>query len=501
MSQKKSVSKLNFIKLNNQDQDTDDTNFELNEGDVKVSHVQGKKFADEQQIHHRAKHTEKNVFDSLNIPNIFKKKDVDSEDDSRNDNHQQMLALETSQTNPNSIGSIFKKDRNEITGVNRVFKKSISLLSVFLFSFLALVIVSLNWFSTNLFISLSLFVFFVAISNIFYIIVADRSYVWLSLLGEFLLIIIASSFTGQGFTAITLLSGLLIILFTYLAYAELEKVQLSSRLFSISQITQESTRILMTSATILIALGIYNGIINEGNIDGKNQGSGPFINRVVLKNKFIMENVILGRNKTLSINRYLMDGKFYRESGGDRIFFDVSSRTGVTARQATFGNFLENNYKNPTLISEKESEDFKATNCSGDINTPACDQLLQDEKNLRLNEWKDEAYSNIPLTLDTKLDKNNFSLISQQFYLNRLNDFENAKGGENNLIPESLLIIPLKTLIPAIIAIGVFVLLYLSRFLFAWFILFGTWIIWKILNIFGFVQIDVETVEAEIVSI
>lgn len=500
MSQKKSVSKLNFIKLNNQDEESENVDFDLTENEADVGHVQGKKFAQEHH-NHRDKKNDKGIFDSISLPNIFKKNTHESEHLDNEGDNGEILALETSQPNPNSISSIFRKDRNEVTGVNRVFKKSISLLSVFLFSFLALVVISLNWFSTSIFISLGLFVLFVAISNIFYIIVADRSYVWLSLLGEFLLIIIASSFTGQGFTAITLLSGLLIILFTYLAYTELEKVQLSSRLFSISQITQESTRILMTSATIVIALGVFNGIVSEGVVNGKNEGSGPFINRVVLKNKFIMENAVIGKNKTLSINRYLMDGKFYRESGGDKIFYDVSSKTGTTSKQATFATFLENNYKNPTLISEKESEDFKATNCSGDINSPACDQLLQDEKNKRLQEWKDEAYSNIPLSLDTKLDKTNFSLISQQFYLNRINDFENAKGGENNLIPESLLIVPLKTLIPAIVAIGLFVTLYLFRFIFAWFILFTTWIIWKILNIFGFVQIDVETVEAEIVSI
>ncbi|MEI6729089.1 MAG: hypothetical protein WCK98_05600 [bacterium] len=499
MSQKKSVSKLNFIKLNNQEQESEDIDFELDETEAEVSHVQGKKFADRE--HHHSKNDEKTIFDSVGLSNIFKRNNHKSLTDVQDEAGSEVLALETTQPNPNSIGSIFRKDRNEITGVNRVFKKSMSLLSVFLFSFLALIIISLNWFSTSIIVSLALFVFFVAISNIFYIIVADRSYVWLSLLGEFLLIIIASSFTGQGFTAITLLSGLLIILFTYLAYTELEKVQLSSRLFSISQITQESTRILMTSATIVIALGVFNGIISEGVVNGKNEGSGPFINHVVLKSKFIMENVIIGKNKTLSINRYLMDGKLYRESGGDKIFYDVSTKTGTTSKQATFAIFLENNYKNPTLISEKESEDFKATNCSGDVNSPACDQLLQDEKNKRLKEWKDEAYGNIPLTLDTKLDKNSFALVSQQFYLNRINDFENAKGGDNNLVPESLLIVPLKTLIPAMIAIGVFVILYLFRFLFAWFILFTTWIIWKILNIFGFVQIDVETVEAEIVSI
>lgn len=420
--------------------------------------------------------------------------------DYNNNFREKFKEIISNQSNPNSVAAMLSGNSEEYSGVGRVFRKSIIGAVFFLVSLIFLIIISINWFNFSIFLNIIGLIFFVSITNIFFIIVADRSYIWLSIFLQFLTLIFSFSLLGQGFSNITLFLSFLSSLLTFLAYIELEKNQLSSRLFSISQITAESSRILLTVVILITVLGIFNSILSEGK-NGDRYSSIPFIQRVFLKNKFIMDNIIIGNNKTLSLNRFVMGGKLYKDSGSNKILYDVSTKNGIIAKQATFEVFLEFNYKSNFVLTDKEIDDIQLSSCEGDVTTSDCQQKITTEKRRKLEEFKNERYSSLEYELDTPLTVENLSKIAIEYYSFRINDLENPQDKENSPIPENLLIIPLNQIIIALISISILILLFIFKFLLGFLSFISTWIIWKILILTGLVQIDIETVEAEIVSI
>lgn len=401
--------------------------------------------------------------------------------------------------NLNSIGSIFNNDHEEISGLRRVFKKSITFLAIHLILFLTLTFVGLNFFKFSPIFSFLILFLNISFTNIFYIVVADRSYIWISILAQGILLIFANSFFGLAFNPITLILILLILLLAYLGYSELEKIQLSSRLFSISHITSETTRILLTAFTITICLGIFNGMLSEG--------SSNFVDRVLLRNNFLMDIFLIGENPKLATNYYLMGGKFSLDAEKKITYFDRNTNK---SRQAVYADFLSENYQSISVLTQKEENDLRST-CGIDSDTPECNAKVKEEINKRLDVWKQLKYKGLEtehnlVALETPLDKENFRYITREFYIGQINDLENTKSNDaDSLIPTDFLPIKISsiipTVIPALVAITVFFLFSVFKFFVIWISLISTWVIWKILVWAGFVQIDIETVEAEIVSI
>jgi hypothetical protein len=397
--------------------------------------------------------------------------------------------------NINSIGSIFSKDHEEVNGLRRVFKKSMSFLVIHLVLFLALCFSGLFLFRFNPLMTFSIAILYLVFSNIFFIIVADKSYVFLAVLGQSILLIFANAFFGLGFDPITLILTLIIILFTYLAYSELEKVQLSSRLFSISHITAESTRILLTSMILILSLGAFNGITSEG--------SGNFVERVFLDNEFIMENFVIDGRNRLSLNSYLMGGRFTTNANEEVKYYD---RQQLIARNATYRDFLKENYRTADVLTQSEIDTIRAA-CTTGFNSPECDETVKNREDELLKVWDEEGFTTLRVNrgLDFKfedeLNKEGLKVLTKQLYQNQIRQFENVNPGENDLIPEWLLIVPLNSIIPAFFAIGVFFFLSLTKFIFVWITLFISWIVWNLFKLTGLVQIDIETVESEIVTI
>jgi hypothetical protein len=402
--------------------------------------------------------------------------------------------------NPNFLSSIFNQDKQEAGGIARVFRKSMIFLVAQLIAFLAFITSSFFFFE-NPVLTIFFLVLSTAITSIFFIIVADRSYVWLVLLGQSLLLIIANSFLGLAFSPVTLVATLVSTLFYFLAYSELEKVQLSSRLFSISHITSESTRIILTATTLLLALGVFNSILWQGQRNGKDEGSKPFLGSVIFDNKLIVDNLFIGRTGTFSINQFLVGGDFFVETSGDKIMYQSKNKTGNKEIQATFGDFLENNYEFNDVLTIKEEQDFRATNCTDIGSTSeACNLRLEQEIDKKVEQWRLKAYPDLPYSIKTPLTLSNYREINKAFYLNKIAELETEKV-DSGFIDESLIIVPRKTIIPALVSLMLAVILFLTRFIFSWIVFIANWIIWRILLVSGFVQIDVETVEAEIISI
>lgn len=400
----------------------------------------------------------------------------------------------------NSFSSIFN-DKSESGGIKRVIRKSVGFLSAALISFIFLNFFALNVFSaSSLFILLSIVVY-VGINNLFFIVVADPSYVWLYLVGQFLVIIIANSFLGLGFSFITLSIALIVVLFTYLAYSDLEKIQLSSRLFSISHVTSEASRTISMGVIILVSLGVFNGIVAEGNRVSKNAGSRPFLERVFFENDFIVENIFIGFSKEFNLNKYLMDrNRTFYLNADDQIVYDTTTPGGTrSSKQATFRNYLFANYKESSVVGSNELIDIELGKCNN-LSEAKCQELIDEEVDSRLEEWRKEAYGDLDLTLDSNLNLDNFKDITKYYYLSILKDFESTDNS-NSPIPDFLQVLDTKSIIPAIFAVSIFLFLLLIKFIINWFAFIFTWIVWQILLATGFAHIDIETVEAEIVSI
>jgi hypothetical protein len=406
--------------------------------------------------------------------------------------------------NPNSFTTIFNKDNDKINGFQRVFRKSVLFLALQLLSFAFitfLIITGLGFnfatLSTSVLslalISLSI-ILYSALTCIFYIIVADRSYIWVSLVIQSVLLIGVYAVLGLGiFSFSTIIFALLIFILSYFAYLEIEKIQVSTRFFSIGYITSEALKILSTVAILTLCLGIFNIITI--------QTPKEFISKNLINNPAIYSSVVMGSTFPFSIinlNKLALSGEKYEinanglvESGG---------------KPLTLKAFLLRNITQTALLSENEKNDIKAScdnltekDCSTKID-------LEQEKKLKLF-IKDEksSYSNLTFGLDEVLDKNNFKLVLKNFYSDKIDDLNNQSATLNEISYfknfKQFMDPVLPYIIQSSIAILVFIFLSFFKFIFNIITSILIWFIWKIMLLSGFVKIDIELVESEIVSI
>jgi hypothetical protein len=373
--------------------------------------------------------------------------------------------------NPNSFSSIFNKDHEEISGIQRVFKKSISFLILSLFCFGGVTLAGVNLFSWSPWVTVFFALLFVPITNIFFIIVADRSYVWLALAGQLIILLLVNSFLGLGFDLITILFSLLIIFMTYLAYGELEKVQLGSRLFSISHITSESARILSTVLVLTICLGVFNSVISRG--------MENYFTENFLDNPFYYNNLIVGKIPQLSLNRLVVGNfqEFNKENS-----------------QATFRDFLVSNYRQGKSVITPAEQNEIINNCTETLGIDKCGNAVTIERDRRLDEFRKEAYPKLSFGLDQVLTKDKYEQVLRQHYLYVIKNFGSNKNSNFLLIPPSYVL-------PALLTLILYLILTIIKPLFNWIVFVLTWLIWQILRVSGFAKIEVEAVEAEIVSI
>jgi hypothetical protein len=413
--------------------------------------------------------------------------------------------------NLNTFSSIFRKDHEAIEGIKRVFRKSIIFLIIKSVLFALIAFLSVNIFSINIFLFISIIVLYIIASNIYFIIVADKSYVFVNLLIELVLLFLAHLSIGQALHPITILLIAFITMFSYFAYSELEKVQLGSRLFSIGQITSESTSAMLTMLILLGSLGVYNTIAYNG--------LEKIVSKSVLDNTFIFNKFVLGSDK-----------------GGTSLngLYNLSYKTQNGSKPTTLDNFLSEHFrKNKEIISE--SEKAKLREECGLKNTQeecAGDKFIETIRLARLEEWKRVAYPNIKYSLDTPIDQTKFKELTKQYYLNQICMLEKGDDCERNKplsyqqtsdsesltgkakvadaiikdIPISSNItskagIDRSDIIPVFLSLALFIILSILKPLIRIFLFVTTSFFWQLLKLFGFVKIEVETVEAEVVSI
>jgi len=382
------------------------------------------------------------------------------------------------EVNPNSFSSIFNKDHSEQAGVQRVFRKSVVLLTIQAILFSALVLIGINFFTFNSLLLLIVAVLFVTITNVFYIILADKSYIWLSLATQGVGLLLFNSFIGQGFSPINLLFTAIILFMSYTAYTEVEKFQLGSRLFKISIITGEATRILTNVVAIVVALGVFNSI--------NSYGSQKFIDEVALKNEAITSNVLDGAGG-IGLNRLMIkDSQFFNKGDEKYRFYDL----------------LDSNYRSGEELTDANDTKLIAE-CSTDVTKIICTEKLKQFRMEKATKWAKERYPNITFPVDTVLTVDRYQEVVHEYYSQLVKNFVAVDDStEAKSIPIPIpSFIPRTYLIPAVIALLVYVLLLIARIFLNWIIFVVTSLLWKILEITHFVNIDVENVEAEVVSI
>lgn len=403
--------------------------------------------------------------------------------------------------NPNSFTSIFQKDHAKINGIQRVFRKSMLFLILQLISFVLISLATIGFLgfefeSTKSFlISFGILnlviVVYTVVTSIFYIIVADRSYIWISLLFQGLSLVLLFSFIGMGFGYPTIILTLLISILGYFAYLEIEKVQVSTRFFSIGYITSEAIKILSTIAILVISLGVFNTVMS--------QTPQIFVTNKLIQNDFVFSNLVANNSRFSLNSMFQVKGDY--NFAKDKI--DTSSQESQNQKNQTIKDFLNKNYD----LDSQTTKNLAAISGSCPPQENGCKP--------QLSQIEDEFYTGIlqkisqegklsNLKISDKLNYENYKQLLKGFYADKIADFETQKTTQT--IPFLSSIQPLIEsgriyFIPATLAIVMYVILLVAKFLVHILSNILIWIIWKILVALGFVKIEVELVESEIVSI
>jgi signal transduction histidine kinase len=413
--------------------------------------------------------------------------------------------------NINSFSSIFRKDHEAIKGIQRVFRKSMLFLALKTILFALIAFMSVSLFKTSLFTLGLVLIAYIIVSNVFFIIVADKSYVWINLIIEAVLLFFAHLTIGLAFSPVTLILIFMIFVFAFYSYAELEKVQLGSRLFTIGQITSESTSALLTMLIILLSLGLYNSI--------SSLGLEKVFQTAVLDNPAIFNRFVMG------------DGK---NSTNLNSIYNLSFKTQTSTKTLTLADYLTSHFRNDKDVLPDSEKSILREQCLSVKTKEECADsiLLTPIRLARLQEWREIAYPKANYPLETQLDQTKFRELAKQFYINQICIIEKGENCEKNKqlsyqkisdqeatttrakVADALTKdIPFASkapsnvgfdradIIPILLSVLLFILLSVLKPIIKLSVFIVTWIFWQILKLFGFVKIEVETVEAEVVSI
>ncbi len=397
--------------------------------------------------------------------------------------------------NLNSLSSIFNKDSAVIAGVQRVFRKSMTMMIISSFLFTILSFLSFRLFSVNLLIVLLVQILFIVFTNIFYIIVADKSYVWLGIAFQGIVFLIVHTIMGigAGFSIPTIVSVALIIFLIYMSYLDVEKTQLSSRLFSINHITSDSTRMLSTAVSLVLAIGMFNSIVAHG--------TGNFLRKEVFKNDFIVDNLIIGKEFP-GLNRFMLTGATRFENADELV------RRGVWQPVDPDSNinllsFIVLNYEvfsTETILSDREKSDLKFL--------PSDKAALQEKELVRnrAEEVNKIVFASLGYSLDDVLTSEKFKNVVRETYIYKVNRFE---SGDNNLLGKviqpftevSITLVPRTYIIPGFFAVFVLFASFIANLFLKFLIKIFTLLVWFLLRKIDYARIDIEKVEAEVVTI
>jgi hypothetical protein len=437
-------------------------------------------------------------------------KNTDNDKDNVNDKAGEILSARkknefTGDFDNQTVNNSYYSSIGSVKEIKRVFQKTILLLVLDLIAFTGLVFTGINLFFLNsnillsVGISILVFVVYVALTNILYIIIPEKKFLWSALFSKVLIFVLISSFIGQIFS-ITTVAGILVVFFlAYVAYNELEKIQLGSRLFTLSSIINESTRVLITMSIVVISLCVFNQIIYRGtDDDGKFIDASNFTEKVILSNNFVMDSVLIGKTGILKgkgLNNYFIS---------KNLFLTGESLNYAGKESFTLRDFFVLTYKNGDLLTEDEVNSINEK-CGKSKNekNELCVVETRKKEDEKLAVFRDQTFPRVSkeLTNSSVIDLPLYRDLTKQIYLNNIknNSGELKEGGLSNIPLINLF--SQKYIIPALYSLIVFFVLTILRPILSWGVNLFTYILWYMLRITRFAKIEIETVESEVVSI
>ncbi|NJK70946.1 MAG: hypothetical protein HC932_01635 [Thermales bacterium] len=227
---------------------------------------------------------------------------------------------------------------------------------------------------------------------------------------------------------------------------------------------------------MIISLGLFNHITHIGTIEA--------FDKYVVNNSTVFDGVILGESTGIPINRFFVNEGFLNEKN-----------------ELNLSGFLAANYLDGQAVVSLTEQDEIILKCENENGVDNCGDVVLEERMNRLNRYKNEFYGDLGYELDTILDQEKEKAVLKQYYKNSWAEFavsdQTSASGELakilNLIPSGILIDRTQVL-PAGLAVVLFVVLMLLRWVFMVFSSTALWIFWKFLVLFKFARIEIETV-------
>jgi hypothetical protein len=343
--------------------------------------------------------------------------------------------------------------------------------------------------------------FYTVTSLLLFIVLSDKKILWLSLVLQMIIAILYSVFLGQGSSFVVIFGSLFNLFFGYVGYLDLEKHQLSSRIFTLGGIARDTNKTLTIISIITLTIILYSSIAGLG--------SKVFIQNYLLNSNSKVEELVVktGINKLLNSSG-LGPNPFDNYSYLDQKVIEQNDKKEKIP--LLFRSFLKSSY-----LYQKSKESLKSlegSECLAKISLNPIDckykLAINDEILLEYRNFKYPSYS---IELASELTKNDILALNRDYIADLLANFETveikpARGTENAITDVLNKIAVLvkqmqSSFLPAIISVLVFILFYIIKQIAIWINFLLLYIVWNILLYFKFVKIQTETCEAEIISL
>ena len=319
---------------------------------------------------------------------------------------------------------------------------------------------------------------YIAFTTIFYIITPLRKFVYYHLIFivfAFVALAIAMPFLFEKFSLIPIAAAIIACIIGLVAFKEVERSQLSSRLFFINEVSKSSVRVLEAFVIFSIVSVFLTSVMT--------MGAGNFVSKKIIGNDQIVNNIVLNNNATLS-NAF--------SNLGMLTFDDFVAGYQNNEDELTYGNLIsyytqENGYKIDTESVESTRES--------------------------LTEYAQERHGKLLFGLDRELTKEVFVeavKAETKYNIDNFGENNNSINGDSTLdFIEQYSFVPNKFVVPAMLTLALLILLMVAKTavnIIGWITIsllglsFRS-ILWRLLKLTKVARIDIEEVESEVVSI
>ena len=345
--------------------------------------------------------------------------------------------------------------------------------------------------------------FYTATSIILFIILSDKKILWLSLVLQTAIAILYAMFLGQGSSFVVIFGTLFNLFFGYVGYLDLEKHQVSSRIFTLGAMARDTNKTLTIISIITLTMILYSSIAGLG--------SKTFTQTYLLNSTSKVEEVIV---KT-GINKIMNSTGLGPNPFDNYIYLDEKVLELNEKRDKIpliFRSFLKSSY-----LYEKTKESLKSfagAECLAKVSFSPIDcKYKLDINDEVLLEYRNQKFPTFAVELASELTKSDTLLLNRDYYADLLASFEKADIkstkalGTNNIATDILdrIVTITKQLqsafLPAIIALIAFAIFYIIKQLAIWLNFIVLYIAWNLLVYFKFVKIQTEICEAEIIVV